>query len=265
MYLQKYCVFLIGGHADNSIKLVSSDGAKTLETAFGHCAPVTCLALSPDNNFLVTGSRDCTVLLWRIHKSFTSRTSVSEPSTGSGAPSSANNTNVANNTLANKGKKCRIEGPIQVLRGHRREIVSCCVSSDQGVVVSSSESSDVLLHSIRKGRLIRRLVGVTANSLCISSDGVIMAWSSSEGSISVFTINGVLIAKAKLPFSCTISCMEMSMDGQNALIGMNSCSSMDYSSSNETSSKDGNEIERFDVSCPSICFLNLYTLQVLQI
>ena len=66
MYLQKYCVFLIGGHADNSIKLVSSDGAKTLETAFGHCAPVTCLALSPDNNFLVTGSRDCTVLLWRI-------------------------------------------------------------------------------------------------------------------------------------------------------------------------------------------------------
>ncbi|KAH0882382.1 hypothetical protein HID58_058478 [Brassica napus] len=253
---------ITGGHADNSIKLVSSDGAKTLETAFGHCAPVTCLALSPDNNFLVTGSRDCTVLLWRIHKSFTSRTSVSEPSTGSGAPSSANNTNVANNTLANKGKKCRIEGPIQVLRGHRREIVSCCVSSDQGVVVSSSESSDVLLHSIRKGRLIRRLVGVTANSLCISSDGVIMAWSSSEGSISVFTINGVLIAKAKLPFSCTISCMEMSMDGQNALIGMNSCSSMDYSSSNETSSKDGNEIERFDVSCPSICFLNLYTLQV---
>ncbi|KAJ0258619.1 BEACH domain-containing protein C2 [Hirschfeldia incana] len=254
---------ITGGHADNSIKLVSSDGAKTLETAFGHCAPVTCLALSPDNNFLVTGSRDCTVLLWRIHKSSTSRTSVSESPTGSGAPSSANNTNLAN-TLANKGKKCRIEGPIQVLRGHRREIVSCCVSSDQGVVVSSSESSDVLVHSIRKGRLIRRLVGVTANSLCISSDGVIMAWSSSEGSISVFTINGVLIAKAKLPFSCSVSCMEMSMDGQNALIGMNSCSSMDYSSSNETS-KDGKEIERLDVSSPSICFLNLYTLQVFHV
>lgn len=251
---------IIGGHADNSIKLVSSDGAKTLETAFGHCAPVTCLALSPDNNFLVTGSRDTTVLLWRIHKAFTSRTSVSEPSTGSGAPSSASNTNLAN-TLATKGKKCRLEGPIQVLRGHRRELISCCVSSDQGVVVSSSESSDVLLHSIRKGRLIRRLVGVTADSLCISSDGVIMAWSSSEGSISVFTINGVLIAKAKLPFSCSISCMEISMDGQSALMGMNSCSSMDLSSCNDTS-KDGKVIERLDVPSPSICFLNLYTLQV---
>ncbi|KAL1223624.1 BEACH domain-containing protein C2 [Cardamine amara subsp. amara] len=254
---------ITGGHADNSIKLVSSDGAKTLETAFGHCAPVTCLALSPDNNFLVTGSRDNTVLLWRIHKAFTSRTSVSEPSTGSGASSSASNTNQAN-TLANKGKNCRLEGPIQVLRGHRREIVCCCVSSDQGVVVSSSESSDILLHSIRKGRLIRRLVGVTADSLCISSDGVIMAWSRLEGSISVFTINGVLVAKAKLPFSCSISCMEISMDGQNALIGMNSCSSSDFSSSNDTS-KDGKEIERMDVPSPSICFLNLYTLQVFHV
>ncbi|CAA7050731.1 unnamed protein product [Microthlaspi erraticum] len=254
---------ITGGHADNSIKLVSSDGAKTLETAFGHCAPVTCLALSPDNNFLVTGSRDCTVLLWRIHKAFASRTNVSEPSPASGTPSSASNTNLAN-TLANRGKKCRLEGPIQVLRGHRRELVSCCVSSDQGVVVSSSESSDVLLHSIRKGRLIRRLVGVTANSLCISSDGVIMAWSSSEGCISVFTINGVLIAKAKLPFSSSISCMEISMDGQNALIGMNSCSTMDFSSSNDTSN-DGKEIERLDVPSPSVCFLNLFTLQVFHV
>lgn len=253
---------IIGGHADNSIRLVSSDGAKTLETAYGHCAPVTCLALSPDSNFLVTGSRDSTVLLWRIHKAFTSRTSVSEPSTGSGAPSSASNTNMPN-TLANKGNnKCRLEGPIQVLRGHRREIVCCSVSSDQGVVVSSSESSDVLLHSIRKGRLVRRLVGVKADSLCISSDGVIMAWSSSEDSISVFTINGVPIAKAKLPFSCSISCMEISMDGQNVLIAMNSSSSSDFSTNNETS-KDGKEIEILDVPSPSICFLSLYTLQVL--
>ncbi|CAN8284494.1 unnamed protein product [Cochlearia groenlandica] len=249
---------ITGGHADNSIKLVSSDGAKTLETAFGHCAPVTCLALSPDNNYLVTGSRDCTVLLWRIHKAFTSRTSVSEPSTGSGAPSSVSNTNMSN-TLANKSKNCRIEGPIQVLRGHRRDIVCCCVSSDQGVVVSSSGSSDVLLHSIRKGRLIRRLAGVTADSLCISSDGVIMAWSSSESSISVFTINGALIAKAKLPFSSSISCMEISTDGQNALIGLNTSFSMDDAST------DGKEIERLDVPSPSICFLNLYTLKVFHV
>ncbi|VVB06449.1 unnamed protein product [Arabis nemorensis] len=256
---------ITGGHVDNSIKLVSSDGAKTLETAFGHCAPVTCLALSPDNNFLVTGSRDTTVLLWRFHKRFTSQTSEPEQTKSSETPSSASD------NLAAKAKKCRIKGPIQVLRGHLREVVCCSVSSDQGIVVSSSESSDVLLHSIRKGRLIRRLVGVKAHALCVSSDGVIGVWSKSENSISAFTINGVLISKAKLPSSCTISCMELSMDGQNVAIGVNSFSDIDGSRSfnnptdDEDSSSGANKIDRLNISSPSICFLKLYTLQVFHV
>ena len=80
---------ITGGHVDNSIRLISSDGAKALETARGHCAPVTCLALSPDSNYLVTGSRDTTVLLWRIHRASVSHaSSISKPSTASGTPTS---------------------------------------------------------------------------------------------------------------------------------------------------------------------------------
>ncbi|WVZ86675.1 hypothetical protein U9M48_033424 [Paspalum notatum var. saurae] len=59
---------ITGGHVDGSLKLISPDGAKTIETALGHIAPVTCLSLSPDSNYLVTGSRDTTVILWRIHR-----------------------------------------------------------------------------------------------------------------------------------------------------------------------------------------------------
>ncbi|KAL6911666.1 hypothetical protein ACP4OV_000471 [Aristida adscensionis] len=43
--------------------LISPDGARTIETAYGHLAPVTCLALSADSNYLVTGSRNTTVIL----------------------------------------------------------------------------------------------------------------------------------------------------------------------------------------------------------
>ncbi|KAJ0254910.1 BEACH domain-containing protein C1 [Hirschfeldia incana] len=246
---------ITGGHVDNSIKLVSSDGAKTLETAFGHCAPVTCLALSPDSNFLVTGSRDTTLLMWRFHKGVTSQTIESQQTKTSETPSSTSN------TLANKAKKRRIEGPIQVLHGHLREVTCCCVSSDHGIVVSSSESPDVLVHSIRKGRLIRRLVGVKAHAICISSGGIIVVWSRSESTISSFTINGVLISKAKLPSSCTISCMELSMDGQNVVVGVNS---LPYTCEEDSSSGD-NEINRLDVASPSICFLNLYTLKVFHV
>ncbi|KAK9910693.1 hypothetical protein M0R45_034645 [Rubus argutus] len=270
---------ITGGHVDNCIKLVSSDGAKTLETAFGHCAPVTCLGLSPDSNYLVTGSRDTTVLLWRIHRAFTSRSSsVSESSSGTGTPGTISNSNLSN-ILADKSRRRRIEGPIHVLRGHQREILSCCVSSDLGIVVSCSQSSDVLLHSIRRGRLIRRLPGVEAHAVCLSSEGVVLTWNKTLNTLSTFTLNGSLIARAQLSFYGSISCMEISVDGWSALIGINSSMETDRSCSSSWDSKLKNlefedlsldserteEINKLDTPLPSICFLDLHTLKVFHI
>ncbi|KAI9382029.1 hypothetical protein POPTR_014G072600v4 [Populus trichocarpa] len=271
---------ITGGHADNSIKLLSADGAKTLETAVAHCAPVTCLALSPDSNYLVTGSRDTTVLLWKIHRAFTSSSSsMSEPSkvTDTGTPPASSSTTATN--LAEKSRRCRIEGPIHVLRGHHREIMCCCVNSDLGIVVSCSQSSDVLLHSIRRGRLIRRLVGVEAHSVCLSSEGVVMTWNKCQNSLNTYTLNGKPIARAQLPLSGCVSCIEISVDGKSALIGMNSYQENDETSNNNKKislkkpgaadfnleSEDTGEHNRLDVPSPSICFLDLYTLKVFHV
>ena len=89
-------------------------------------------------------------------------------------------------------------------------------------VVSCSHSSDVLLHSIRRGRLIRRLDGVEAHTVCLSSEGVVMTWNESQHTFSTFTLNGTPIASAQLSFFCSIGCMEISVDGTSALIGINS-------------------------------------------
>lgn len=264
---------ITGGHADNSVKLISSDGAKTIETAAGHCAPVTCLALSPDSNYLVTGSRDTTVILWRIHRG------LSEPST-SATPASTTSplAGGSSNNFADNSRRRRIEGPIHVLRGHLREIICSCVSSDLGIVVSSSLSSDVLLHSIERGRVIRRLVGVEAHAVCVSSEGVIMTWNKLNQKLSTFTINGVPVATAVLsPFSGSIGCLEVSADGQSVLIGMNSCS-VDKTAENDGSgdNRASSESEKNDLSLvlhdenvrkltapvPSICFLDLHTLKI---
>ncbi|KAK3036099.1 hypothetical protein RJ639_031680 [Escallonia herrerae] len=249
---------ITGGHVDNSVRLISSDGAKTLEVARGHCAPVTCLALSPDSNYLVTGSLDATVLLWRIHRASTSHSSsVSEHSPVLKTPTSTSSSTVVN-SLADKSRRRRIEGPIHVLRGHLGEIICCCVNSDPGIVVSCSNSSDVLLHSIRRGRLIRKLVGVKADVVCLSSDGIIIAWNKSLRSLSTFTINGTLIASAHLPLSSDIRCIEVSADGHNALIGLNSRLEDDgVYESHETT-----EGSRLDISSPSVSFLDLHTLKV---
>ncbi|XP_061347009.1 BEACH domain-containing protein C2-like [Gastrolobium bilobum] len=269
---------ITGGHADNSIRVISSDGAKTLETANAHCAPVTCLGLSADSNFLVTGSRDTTVLLWRIHRALTSRSSVmSESSTGTGTMPSTS-TSSSSHLWIEKNHKRRIEGPIQVLRGHRSEILSCCVSSDLGIVVSCSHSSDVLLHSIRRGHLVRRLDGVVAHTVCLSSEGVVMTWNELQHTLSTFTLNGVLIAKTEISFSSSIRCMEISVDGRSALIGVNSLENgRAYNNSlNLQSSKSGivdfnseseetHESNRINAPSPSICFLDLHTLEVFHV
>lgn len=256
---------------DNSVRLISADGARTLEIARGHCAPVTCLAISPDSNYLVTGSRDATVLLWRIHRSSISRSSSSQgPFSNPSTPTSPGSAATGNN-LADKIKGHRIEGPMHVLRGHLGEITCCAVSSDLGIVASCSNSSDVLVHSIRRGRLVRRLVGVEAHSVCLSSDGIIITWNKYLCNLSTFTLNGILIAEKWLPLSSSISCIEVSVDGRSALVGLNPSlendGGSDYSQhlkSIRLGSADYelNEGNRLDLPLPSICFFDLHTLKV---
>lgn len=197
---------------------------------------------------------------------------ISEHSTGTGTPSSSGN---SSSHLIEKNRRCRIEGPIYVLRGHHGEILSCCVNSDLGIVVSCSHKSDVLLHSIRRGRLIRRLEDVEAHIVCLSSEGVVMTWNESQHTLSTFTLNGAPIAKAQFSYFCSISCMDISVDGTSALIGLNSLENgRAYNNSLnsqlnksgvvdfDSESEETDESNRIDVPSPSICFLDMHTLEV---
>lgn len=286
-----YCIFIlltvcsmyIGGHADNSVKLLSSDGAKTIETAAGHCAPVTCLALSLDSKYLITGSRDTTVMLWRIHRiSPTHFNSVSESSSTTPASPTTPNAGLSSSNSIPETRRCRIEGPMHVLRGHLGVVACCSVSSDLGIIVSCSNISGVLLHSLRRGRLMRTLDIRGVHSVCLSSQGVVLIWNKSEKKLSTFTVNGIPISTTILsPFSGTISCIEISLDGKNALIGTRSC--RDDDPKEQSASKDDSQLnmpkcnatsslpneataeQGLAIPVPSICFLNLHTLKVKKI
>ncbi|XP_020592790.1 BEACH domain-containing protein C2-like isoform X2 [Phalaenopsis equestris] len=260
---------ITGGHADNSVKIISADLAKTIETARGHSAPITCLHLSPDNNYLVTGSRDTTVLLWKIHRSFPSASQNSSNSSINTPKSSSNpqKTSSSSNTPTDKSRKCRIEGPVHVLRGHLGEIISCSVSSELGIIASCSLASCILLHSLRRGRLIRKLL-VKADSVCLSSQGLIITYSKPDRMIRTFTINGIFVDSAVIspfPFPGIISCIAVSADGEYALIGTSSSANQQnyqlYSQAGHSSSMEKPK-NRIAIHVPSICFLNLHTLEV---
>ena len=59
---------IAAGFWDNSFRVFSAETAKISQIIFGHYGVVTCLARSECNNtsdcYIVTGSEDCTVLLW---------------------------------------------------------------------------------------------------------------------------------------------------------------------------------------------------------
>uniref|UniRef100_A0A453CP07 Neurobeachin beta-propeller domain-containing protein n=1 Tax=Aegilops tauschii subsp. strangulata TaxID=200361 RepID=A0A453CP07_AEGTS len=171
-------------------------------------------------------------------------------------------------------RKCRIEGPMHVLRGHLGEVISCAVGPDLGLVVSSSNMSGVLLHSLRTGRLIKKIHVAEAHAVSLSSQGIILVWSESKKRLSSFTVNGVPIATSVLsPFSGGVSCIEISMDGHFALIG--TCSSSNYKCEDNTEvadhepNKSSRKVDiseqteiRQSVNVPSICFVDLHKLKV---
>ncbi|VAH50628.1 unnamed protein product [Triticum turgidum subsp. durum] len=267
---------ITGGHADCSVKLISPDGARTIESASGHLAPVTCLALSPDSNYLVTGSRDTTVILWRIHQAgFIHKKNPPEPPPATPrTPRSPLPTSPSSMSNLLETRKCRIEGPMHVLRGHLGEVISCAVGPDLGLVVSSSNMPGVVLHSLRTGRLIRKIHVAEAHAVSLSSQGIILVWSESKKRLSSFTVNGVRIATSVLsPFSGGVSCIEISMDGHFALIG--TCSSSNYKCEDNTEvadrepNKSSRKVDiseqteiRQSVNVPSICFVDLHKLKV---
>ncbi|CAL5069309.1 unnamed protein product [Urochloa decumbens] len=269
---------ITGGHVDGSLKLISPDGAKTIETASGHLAPVTCLALSSDSNYLVTGSRDTTVILWRVHRTGSShkKNAPEPPPTTPTTPRSPLSSNTSSVSNLSETKRRRIEGPMHVMRGHLGEVTCCSVSPDLGLVASSSNTSGVLLHSLRTGRLIRRLDVSEAHAICLSSQGIILVWNESKKTLSSFTVNGLPIATSVLtPFSGQVSCIEISTDGHFALIGTSlfnnyKCDDVNESGDHELGpnvkgdvSKDSEQSEtEQSVHVPSICFVDLHKLKV---
>lgn len=163
---------------------------------------------------------------------------------------------------------------MHVLRGHLGDVLSCAVSPDLGIITSCSRESSVLLHSIRRGRLLRKLNVKEPSMVRLSIQGVVLVWSESEKRLSTFTVNGIPIASTVLyPFVGWISCIEMSCDGEFALIGAcvadekltngTSTGTEDRRSQIKEGSQEGGLREsRVSVPVPSICFIDLHELKV---
>jgi WD40 repeat protein len=122
------------GHRDNSIQVMDMSVGKIVQSVVKHRDVVTCLCLSEYEGEvkLVSGSRDCTVIVWRVKHG--------------GAAAS----------LGARRGGIDVE-PIWTLYGHDLPVncISCVGSSD--VVVSASEDGTVIVHTLNSGTYTRTI------------------------------------------------------------------------------------------------------------
>lgn len=128
-YLPEAKVIFSCGHWDWSVRITSIESGKLLQSLTGHNDVVNCLALAKDygNRWLVTGSRDCTLITWDIHLD-------------------------RNNSITIT--------PIRTLYGHDDSINCIVVNPEIDMIVSGSDDGTMIVHNLRDGKYIRSILNI---------------------------------------------------------------------------------------------------------
>ncbi|CAI7877699.1 unnamed protein product, partial [Closterium sp. NIES-54] len=120
-----------GGHWDNAIRSTSVDDAATVQALQQHSDLVTCLSVSNDGNWLTTGSRDTTVMIWRID-------------------------HLGAHTHA-QGDPFISSKPRAVLCSHDDAVTAVIASSELDLILSASLDGSLVFSTLRAARFLRSL------------------------------------------------------------------------------------------------------------
>ena len=166
------------GYWDKSFRVQNSDMAKTTQVLYGHFDLVTCICRSEitvaGNCFLATGSRDSTVCIWIWN----------------GARGAIVDKEYPNQDVN--------PSPAAILTGHDTEITCIWISAELGIVLSGSERSLVLEHTLN-GEILRSFESPSERAnprlLQPSTDGdIIVCYDRSK--LCLYSLNGKLIRQA---------------------------------------------------------------------
>ncbi|KAJ3389835.1 Neurobeachin-like protein 1 [Lobulomyces angularis] len=115
-------LIFIGGIWDNSFQctVLANGIPSVVQKIFGSQDAVSCIALSDEEKFLVTGSKDTTVIVWEI----------------------SNETGYPQVKTVNK----------RVLFGHMTEVSAVAINENQDLIVSGSMDGTCIIHTLQKGK-----------------------------------------------------------------------------------------------------------------
>jgi len=187
-------------------------------------------------DFLITGSKDTTVIVWDIvlGSSYVSGGSSGGESDGGASSESVLDTIIAVGTAptnVGSGISDRVvnEKPRHQLYGHD-QVTSVAVNGEMDIVVSGSKDGTMILHGLRIGQFVRSyrvckagqevsLVGIipVVGSVGVGGGPALVAYSYSALTLNVYGINGGLMQKVEI--SEKINHLYATPDGGWLLLG----------------------------------------------
>ena len=165
-----------GGHWDRSLRIYSLHKSKTINSVIGHTDIITCLALDSTGFVLVTGSRDCTCVIWHL-------------------------------SLSHDHDIASFIHPQRTLHGHTDEISCVCVSSELDLVVSGSFDGTCNIHTIEHGIYLRTLrptipLNHPIVNLKLSDERhILIQVENDQTHLFLYSINGHLIRTRRFDYS----------------------------------------------------------------
>lgn len=120
------------GSWDNSLKVISVNRGKTVATITKHLDIITCVSLDNCGSYIVTGSKDCTCIVWSLNN-------INQNSANATSVSVAHQTigHSQTNTINSLTPR-----PLNTLYGHDKPISCVAIFTELDMVVSGSQVSD---------------------------------------------------------------------------------------------------------------------------
>lgn len=240
-YLPESKLIFTCGHWDHSCRVTAVESGHLIQSLRQHRDVITCLAVAKDfgQRWLITGSRDCTLMVWEI-------------------------------TADKEGAMPLSSHPLHILYGHDDAVTCVDINPEMDLVVSGSDDGTIILHNLRDGAYIRSIVdtsrtyltvsralatgsqddmmsvgsskysravsggstGGTSTAavstqlgkiswLCVSKEAYIIAYSDDDKTLCTFSLNGHVIAVREVPES--LYALMLSEDGKVLITGGSSC------------------------------------------
>ncbi|KQS43568.1 neurobeachin-like protein 1 isoform X1 [Drosophila erecta] len=183
-----------GGIWDNSLRVYNLNKGKAVASVTRHLDIITCIALDNCGSYLVTGSRDCTSIVWSIQTNQQGGGSTNNIPVHALTGQSHLQAITQLNTQNSYSPK-----PLTVLYGHDDAISSVAIYTELDLVVSGSLDGTVNVYTLQEGQFVRTLKPIGCTESCVQISFVTLSYhghiafsalDDTSHSVHVYSING---------------------------------------------------------------------------